>query len=265
VTASRGYALAVPRPTLSLALVLSLALAACGPPSWPEVAYPSDADTVRFATLPGDPIEGEEIALVLPMQSDGTCHAFDGPLTRGEPVDATIPLTLDGESPGTCPVVAASGAGSQLALGTLAAGRYEVRIGALTLPFEVRPASTSPGAPPLRWQIAYAIATRNQAPSGCGETYGGPSSERPWRLRDARLHHQVSAAHPEWTGAQVDSVLCAAQAVQLAPVNEHEWRYRHSASSLCHVADAIGTVHVHDDGTFEIDAPYIVDHGNVPC
>lgn len=249
---------------LLIIVALALAVSACGPPSWPEVAYSTEADTVRFAVAPADPIEGEEVTIVLPMGSVSGCHAFDGSVRR-EVIDGVTHVALDGASAGACEIVAASGSGSSQALGTLAPGPYELRAGALTRSFEVRASSTAPGPPPLWWQVAHAVAERNAVASACSAPYERSAAERPWSQRDPRLHHQVAAAHPTWTDAQIEGAMCAAQSVQVRAVSEHELRYRHSASSLCHTAEAIGTVRVHDDGTFEIEAPYIVDGRDVPC
>lgn len=244
--------------------LLALALSACGPPSWPEVVYSSEDDTVRFAAVPSDPIEGEEVALVLPMRTDGSCHAFDGAL-RSDASDGVTHLVLEGATAGACEIVAAAGSGSSQALGTLTPGAYDVRAGELRLGFEVRAGSTSPGPPPLWWQVAHAVAQRNSVGSACGEAYETRVAERPWSLRAPRLRHQVAAAYPAWTDTQIEAAMCAAQSVQVRAISEHELRYRHSASSLCHTAEAIGTVHLHDDGTFEIEAPYVVDGSDVPC
>lgn len=243
--------------------LLALALVACGPPSWPEVAYPSDADTVRFAVVPADPIEGEALSLILPMQTDGACHAFDGAI-RSEGIAGETQLSLEGATAGMCPIVEAAGSGSSVPLAALGTGTYVVHAFALTLHFDVRPASTSPGPPPRDWEIAHAVAVRNAAPSSCPESYE-TTSLPPWRTRAPRLFHQVSAAHPDWSEIQVEGAMCAAQSVQLRTISDHEVRYRHSSSSLCHTSESIGTVHVAADGTFTIDPPYVIDGHDVPC
>lgn len=248
---------------------MALSVASCGP-SWPEAAYPESeadavsADAVRLAVTPSDPIEGEETTLVLPMAVEGTCHAFDGRV-HPEPRESDVLLIVDGASPGTCAIVPAAGTGSNVPLGALAPGRYVLRIDATELPFEVRPASTPPGPPPLFWQVAHEVAVRDGVGAGCGGDEHEPVVVPPWSSRAPRLHHQVAAAHPEWSAEEVENAMCAAQSVELRRVSEHELRYRHSAGSLCHTAEAIGTVHVHDDGTFEIEPPQRIDGHDVPC
>jgi hypothetical protein len=250
---------------MRLAPTLAAFLLACGPPSWPATIVPGVPDVepaTVFAVVPADPIEGEEIALIVPTAPDGRCHAFGATMRREETPDA-VALVAEPTSAEACPPVARSGSGSIVALGALAAGSYVVRAGELDLSFSVRPPATSPGPPPLFWRVAHEIATTHGVESSCSDR--SEPTYRPWRLRDPRLHHQVAAAHPEWSEDEIEAAMCGAQSVEVRGVSERELRYRHFAGGLCHVAHAIGTVRVAADGTFEVGEPYVVHGEDVPC
>lgn len=249
-----------------LVVVGSCAAIACGPPSWPEVEEPAD-EPVVLSVVPADPIAGEHVELVVPVRVDGACHAFGGTVRSDDSSPAI--LTIEPTTPDACAVAAAAPSGSLIALGELGEGAYVVRVGEHEVPFEVLPATTSPGAPPLWWRAAHAVAVANHVGSACaddlGERAAGAGLERPFRVRAPRLHHQVAAAHPDWDAAAVETAMCVAQSVQVRAISDTELRYRHDWSSLCHLRTAIGTVHVGADGTLRVDAPHVIDGGDVDC
>lgn len=254
---------------MRIAVAALLFTVACGPPSWPETSWPgADAPTAdgptRFSIEPADPIEGEEVLLVVPIAPRDGCYAWSATVRR-EDREGTVVLVAEPTSPDPCPAVLESGGGVLVELGPLAAGTYLVRAGELELTVEVRGAETSPEPPPLWWRVAHAVASHNGVGSACGERGPDAPPPRPWRLRAPRLHHQVAAAHPAWDADAIEAAMCIAQSVTVRAVSEREFRYRHDRSTLCHRAEAIGTVWVRGDGTLEVGAPYVIDGGDVDC
>ena len=249
-----------------LSLATSLVLVACGAPAWPDTSWPelpTDGPNT-FSIEPPAPIEGEEVILTVPVLHAEGCYAF-GATVRREQVGQAVVLVAEPTDARMCAPVATAGSGSLLELGALPAGSYLARVGTLELAFEVQPASTSPGEPPLWWRAAHAVAEVNHVGSACGPREEGMPPPRGWRLRSPRLHHQVAAAFPAWDAARVEAAMCAAQSVQVRPVSEREIRYRHSSSSLCHTSESIGTVWVREDGSLEVRAPHVIDGEEVPC
>ena len=259
--AARSY-----RPAVRCFVALVWVVCGCGPPSWPEAAWsgePARDEETRFSVEPAEPIAGEEVLATVPIANDGACHAF-GATVRREPSEGRTLLVLEPSAPEMCAPAAISGGGSLVELGPLAGGADRVRAGELELSFVVRPRARSPGAPPLWWRAAHAVAEANHVHSACPRMEGMPPP-RPWRLRAPRLHHQVAAAHPAWSEAEIEAAMCVAQSVEVRAVSARELRYRHSSSTLCHTAVSIGTVFVHEDGTLEVGEPWLLDGDDVPC
>jgi hypothetical protein len=248
-------------------LPLVVALVACGPPSWPETAWPGEPEAdpaTVFSVEPADPIEGEEVILTVPLAPVEGCSAF-GATVRREETDGAVVLVAEPASPDMCQPVAVSGGGSLVGLGPLTLGSYVARAGDLELSFVVRAGSTSPGEPPLWWRAAHAVAVTNSVHSSCHDDLGEHLGDRPWRLRAPRLHHQVAVAHPDWDEAAVELAMCIAQSVTVRPVSAREIRYRHSSSTMCHTAESIGTVTVLEDGSLDVGPAYRIDGEDVDC